>query len=118
MRMSDFCCILRLQGGASCIVVGLFGGLCKRTQENLTPVCPVRKAAGSEAVGGHSLSIANISLQWERIQDRAYLSIGVTSPSGPGLCGVPGAGDSRGIGAPLCTMLHTNFREYLFHALR
>jgi hypothetical protein len=48
----------------------------------------------------------------------AYLSIGVTSASGPGLCGVPGEGDSRGMRVWVCKILHANFREYLFHALR
>jgi hypothetical protein len=90
MRMSDFCCVLQLQGGASCIVVGLFGGLCKRTQENLTPVCPAAKLQVAGRVGGRSLSTTNISLQQERIHDRAYLSIGVTSGIGAGLCRVPG----------------------------
>jgi hypothetical protein len=57
-------------------------------------------------------------LTWESIHNRAYLSIGVTNPSGPGLCGVPGEGDSRGIGVGLCRILDMNFREFLFHALR
>ena len=35
-----------------------------------------------------------------------------------GQCGVPGGGDSRGIGAGICKILQTNFREFLFHALR
>jgi hypothetical protein len=56
-------------------------------------------------------------LHWERIHNRAYLSTAVTSSSGPGLCGVSGAGDFGGIGAGLCRILDTNFREFIFHAL-
>jgi hypothetical protein len=51
------------------------------------------------------------------IHSRAYLSISVTSSTGPGPCGVSGGGDSRGIGSGLCRILDMNFREYLFHAL-
>jgi hypothetical protein len=60
----------------------------------------------------------NKCLQLVSIHKRAYLSAGVTSSSGPGLYGVSGVGDFRGIGAGLCEILHMNFREYLFHALR
>ena len=49
------------------------------------------------------------------IHHRAYLSIGVTSSTGAGLCGVPGVGDSRGIGTVLCRILDMNFREFVFH---
>ena len=64
------------------------------------------------------LSEAQTLVCRESIHDRAYLSIGVTSSSGAGLCKVSGGGDSRGIGAGLCRILDMNFREYLFHALR
>src|SRR5829696_4725867 len=37
----------------------------------------------------------------ESIHHRAYLSIGVTSSSGAGLCGSSGGGDSGGIGADM-----------------
>jgi hypothetical protein len=60
------------------------------------------------------MATANLSLRSEGIQDRAYLSIGVTSSSGAGLCGVPGESDSKGIGAGICKILQTNFREILF----
>jgi hypothetical protein len=63
------------------------------------------------------MATTNLSLRSEGMQDRAYLSIGVTNSSGAGLCGVPGEGDSKGIGAGICKILHPNFREYLFHAL-
>ena len=43
------------------------------------------------------------------IHDRAYLSIGVTSSSGAGLCRVPEAGVFRGGGVRLCTILDMNF---------
>jgi hypothetical protein len=52
------------------------------------------------------------------IHDRAYVSIGVTSGIGAGLCRVPGAGVFRGTGVRLCSILDMNVREYLFHALR
>jgi hypothetical protein len=55
----------------------------------------------------------NLSLRSEGIQDRAYLYIGVTSSSGAGLCGVPGEGDSKGIGAGICKILDMNFGEFL-----
>ena len=51
------------------------------------------------------------------IHDRAYLSIGVTSSVGTGLCRVPGAGVSRGSGVRLRRILDMNFREFLFHEL-
>jgi hypothetical protein len=54
----------------------------------------------------------------KNIHDHAYLSIGVTSGVGAGLCGVPGAGVFRGAGVRLCRILDMNFREFLFHALR
>jgi hypothetical protein len=57
------------------------------------------------------MTTTNISLRSEGIQDRAYLSIGVTSGTRAGLCGVPGEGDSKGIGAGICKILQTNFRE-------
>ena len=43
---------------------------------------------------------------------------GITSVTGTGLCGVPGKGDSKGIGAGICKILQMDFREDLFHALR
>src|SRR5215212_4076303 len=67
---------------------------------------------------GHSLRSANISLQQEGIHHRAYLSIGVTSFSGVGLCGMSGGVISWGTGVCLCRILDMNFREFLFHALR
>jgi hypothetical protein len=63
---------------------------------------------------GHSLRIANISLQQEGIHHRAYLSTDVTSSSGVGLCGMPGGVISWGSGVWLCRILDMNFREYLF----
>jgi hypothetical protein len=54
----------------------------------------------------------------KNIHDRAYLSIGVTSGTQAGLCGVPGKGDSKGIGAGIYKILHLNFGEFVFHALR
>jgi len=59
------------------------------------------------------MASTNICLWPQGIQDRAYLSIGVTSGTG-GLRGVPGQGDSKGIGAGICKILHLNFREFLF----
>jgi hypothetical protein len=59
------------------------------------------------------MATANLSLRSEGIQDRAYLSTGVTS-------GIRGAvrgtwrGDFRGIGAGICKILQVNFRENLF----
>ena len=64
------------------------------------------------------LSEAQALVCRENIHDRAYLYIGVTSSSGAGLCGVPGEGDSKGIGAGICKIVQMNFREILFHALR
>src|SRR5215211_6884562 len=53
---------------------------------------------------------ADISLPQRSIRNRAYLSIGVTSSSGAGLCGVSVKGDDfRGIGAGLCRILDMNF---------
>jgi hypothetical protein len=60
------------------------------------------------------MATTNFSLRSVGIQDRAYLSIGVTSSSGAGLCGVPGKGDSEGMGAGICKILHPNFREFIF----
>jgi len=53
----------------------------------------------------------------ECIHHCAYLSIGVTSSTGAGLCGVHRVGDSRGIGAGICRILDMNFREFLFYAV-
>ena len=64
------------------------------------------------------MATTNLGLRSEGIQDRAYLYIGVTSGIGAGLCGVPGEGDSKGIGAGIFTILHLNFREFQFYALR
>jgi hypothetical protein len=64
------------------------------------------------------MATTTLSLRSEGIQDRAYLYIGVTNSSGAGLCGVPGEGDFRGVGAGICRILHLNFREFVFHALR
>src|SRR5215218_9406482 len=66
---------------------------------------------------GHSLRSTNISLQQEGIHHRAYLSSGVTSHSGVGLCGMSGGVISGGTGVGLCRILDVNFGEYLFHAL-
>src|SRR5215208_4034084 len=66
---------------------------------------------------GHSLRIANVSLQQEGIHHRAYLSIGVTSSSGVGLCGMSEGVVSWGNGVWLCRISYMNFREFLFHAL-
>jgi hypothetical protein len=60
----------------------------------------------------------HICLRQERIRNRAYLYIGVTSSSGAGPNGGAWRGDSRGIGAGLCRILDMNFAELLFHALR
>jgi hypothetical protein len=54
----------------------------------------------------------------ESIHNLVYLSIAVTSSSGPGLCGVSGEGVFRGIGLRLCRILDMNFRQFIFHALR
>ena len=87
-------------------------------QDNPTPDCPVPDAAGS-GVGRRAFSLNRKHLFVAgRIQDPAYLSIGVTSSSGTGLCGVSGVGDSRGMGVGLCRILDVNFREFIFHALR
>ena len=67
---------------------------------------------------GHTLRSANISLQQEDIHHRAYLYIGVTSSSGVGLCGMSEGVISWGTRVWLCRILHVNFREFLFHALR
>src|SRR5215207_8094527 len=58
---------------------------------------------------GHSLRIANISLHQEGIHHRAYLSIGVTSSSGVGLCGMSEGMISWGSGVGLCRILHVNY---------
>ena len=50
-------------------------------------------------------------------RNRAYLSIGVTSGIGAGLCGAPGGEAYRGIGAVLYRILDMTFREFLFHEL-
>jgi hypothetical protein len=55
---------------------------------------------------------------FEAIHNHAYLSKRVTSGAGPARSGVPQKGSSGGTGAPLCKMLHMNFGEFLFHALR
>jgi hypothetical protein len=52
------------------------------------------------------------------IHDHAYLSNGVTSGIGAGLCRVPGAGVFRGIRVSLCRILDLIFREFLFHDVR
>jgi hypothetical protein len=78
---------------------------------------PLRVWEGSLLPSG-IMATADFSLRSEGIQDRAYLSIGVTSSSGVELCGVPGEGDSKGIGAGICKILQVNFREFIFHALR
>jgi hypothetical protein len=57
------------------------------------------------------MATKNLSLRSEGIQDRAYLSIGVTSSSGAALNGAPGEGDFRGIGAVICKILQVNFYE-------
>jgi hypothetical protein len=49
----------------------------------------------------------------KNIHDRAYLSIGVTSGIGTGLCRVPGGGAFRGIGTGLYRILDMTFREIL-----
>src|SRR5215212_6737994 len=66
---------------------------------------------------GHSLRSANLCLQQEGIHYRAYLSIGVTSSSSVGPCGMSGGVISRNTRVWLCRILQVNFREYLFHAL-
>src|SRR5215211_7652234 len=62
----------------------------KFTGELTYPIAPalMLQVAGRDV--GHSLRSANISLQQEGIHHCAYLSIGVTSSSGVGLCGMSG----------------------------
>jgi hypothetical protein len=86
----------------------------KITQPQIAPA-PMLQVAGW--VGGRSLNRKHLFVAG-RIQDPAYLSIGVTSSSGTGLCGVSGVGDSRGMGVGLCRILDVNFREFIFHALQ
>ena len=64
---------------------------------------------------GCSPRTANISLRQASIHDSAYLSIGVARGTGAGRGGAPGVGDCRGIGVGLYTILHLNFREFIFH---
>jgi hypothetical protein len=82
-----------------------------------SPVPIAHRRAGVEKLWLRTPT-ANKCLWPESIHHPAYLSIGVTSGTGPGLRGVSGGGDSGGIGVGLCTILDMNFREYLFHALR
>jgi hypothetical protein len=63
------------------------------------------------------LSETQILVCRKNIRDRAYLSIGVTSGIGTGLCRVLGGGVFRGTGVRLCRILDMNFGEFLFHAL-
>src|SRR5215208_1693979 len=82
------------------------------------PIAPalMLQVAGRDI--GHSLRSANVCLQQEGIHYRAYLSIGVTSSSSVGPCGMSGGVISWGTGVWLCRILQVNFREFLFHALR
>src|SRR5215211_237727 len=113
-QMSDFCCILQLQGGASC-VVGLFEGLCKPTQENLTPDCPVPNAAGRGSVGVLSRPRTNVCSRSASTNAHIYPSLLQAVP-GRGVAG-RAAADFGGIGGRICRILQVNFRELLFHAL-
>jgi hypothetical protein len=81
-----------------------------------SPVPIAHRRAGVEKLWLRTL-IANKCLWPESIHHPAYLSIGVTSGTGPGLRGVSGGGDSGGIGVGLCTILDMNFREFVFCAV-
>src|SRR5215213_6852065 len=88
----------------------------RSSQGELTyPIAPALMLQVAGRGIGHSLRIANISLQQEGIHHRAYLSIGVTSSSGVGLCGMSGGVISWGTGGWPCRILDMNFREYLFY---
>src|SRR5215204_6122780 len=82
------------------------------------PIAPALMLQVAGRGYGHSLRSANISLQQEGIHHRAYLSIGVTSSSGVGLCGMSEGVVSWGNGVWLCRISYMNFREFLFHAFR
>jgi hypothetical protein len=90
------------------------------SQSNPAPLRPdpLRVWARIAPSFGGIMVTTTLSLLSERIQDRAYLSIGVTSSSGAGPNGAPGGGDSRGIRLGLFRILDMNFREFVFHALR
>src|SRR5215208_6988491 len=98
---------------------------CRRTSENAVwakftgeLTYPIAPALMLQVAGwgiGQALRSANIGLQQEGIHHRAYLSIGVTSYSGVGLCGMSGGVISWGTGVWLCRILDMNFRENLFH---
>src|SRR5215212_6016250 len=62
------------------------------------PIAPALMLQVAGRGYGHSLRSANISLQQEGTHHRAYLSIGVTSYSGVGLCGMSGGVISWGTG--------------------
>jgi hypothetical protein len=88
---------------------------------SLRPKPPRALALMLEVAGrgiGHSLRSANISFQQEGIHHRTYLSIGVTSFSGMGLCGMSGGVISWGNGVWLCRIVHVNFREFFECELR
>jgi hypothetical protein len=60
----------------------------------------------------------NSCLQLAGIQDLAYLSIGVTRRVDRGRVTPRYGAVSGRLGPGLCRILHTDFREDLFHALR
>ena len=70
------------------------GGQSEGPELRIAPALMVQVPDGGV---GRYLWSANICLRAEHIHHRVYLSIGVTSSSGTGLCGVPGGADSRGI---------------------
>ena len=50
-------------------------------------------------------------------QPGSGISIGVTSGTGPALCGVPGEGVYGAVGVWLCRIVDMNFAEFTFYAL-
>src|SRR5215217_8858011 len=110
-QMSDFCCILQLQGGASCIV-GLFEVLCKRTQENLTPDCSVPNAAGTNAAGSGSEGVLyGVQNRLFVVSEHPPSRISIHrcyKRSGRPVAECPRASAFVGIGGRVCKILHVN----------
>jgi|SRR5215203_1075654 len=79
---------------------------------------PLRVWEGSLRPSEDIMATTNIGMRQGNIRNRAYLSIGVTSGTGAGLCETPGRGAFRSIGAGLYRVLDMNFGEFQFHALR
>jgi hypothetical protein len=92
-------CRMDMQGDeCSGVVAHALATVPRRTHKapDLRRVIPLRPVPIHQECGEGSLrpsgimATINLSLRSEGIQDRAYLSIGVTNSSGAGLCGVPG----------------------------